>query len=366
MILGVDVSTYLEELDHGAKYFDGGVEIDPLERFRVNGVDFMRIRVWNDPYGENGEPYLAGSCDMENYIRLAKLAKSKGYGLLMDLHYSDFWADPGKQFIPKAWQGLGIDDLTDAVYAFTSECIRAAVAADVAPQLVQIGNEITNGMLWALGKLENEAGERGNYENFCRLVDAGCRACRELLPETKIILHLERSNDKAVYQEFFGKMEEAGIDYDIIGASYYPYWHGTPDELFSNLNACRRFGKEIMIMELGYGFTTEAYSLDGEAKRLVIDSERAYVPGFTEKYPLTPEGQARFVEDLLALARENGVDGVFYWEPLWLPGEGICWASPEGQKYIGEEGKSTANEWANQCLFDYSGQILPAFDKFKV
>ena len=120
-----------------------------------------------------------------------------------------------------------------------------------------------------------------------------------------------------------------------------------------------------MVVELGYGFTTEAYLLDGEACRLVIDSERAYVPGVTEEYPITPEGQAVFIRDFLAKARENEIAGVFYWEPLWLPGEGICWASEAGQAYIHEEGKTTANEWANQCLFDYEGRKLPAFDAYK-
>lgn len=365
MILGIDASTYLEELEHGAKYFDGGVPMDPLDALVNNGVDCMRIRVWNDPYSPSGEPYLAGSCDIGNYIRLGTLVKSKGFRLMMDLHYSDFWADPGKQMIPKAWADYDVDTLAAAVYDFTKACLTAAREAGVAPEFIQVGNEITNGMLWPVGKLENPDGTRGNYENFCRLVDAGCRACREAAPEAKIILHLERSNDCAVYQEFFTKMQEAGIDYDIIGASYYPYWHGTPEELFANLNGCRRFGKELMVMELGYGFTTEPYLLEGEARRLVIDADRAYVPGFTEKYPITPEGQGEFVRDFLEKARENGIGGVFYWEPLWLPGEGICWASEAGQQYIHEEGKSTSNEWANQCLFDYEGNKLPAFDQFR-
>lgn len=364
MILGIDVSTYLEELEHGAKYLDGGREIDPLDAFRANGVSYMRIRIWNDPRDPQGVPYLAGTCDLDHYIRLARLAKAKGYRILMDLHYSDFWADPGKQFIPKAWQSYDIDAMTRAVYDFTRHCLAEAVAAEVAPDMIQVGNEITNGILWPMGKLEKPDGSRGNYENFCRLIDAGCRACREVLPGSKIALHLERSNDAAVYQEFFGEMERAGIDYDIIGASYYPYWHGTPEELFANLRACRRFGKELMIMELGYGFTIQAYALGGASQRLVIDAERAYVPGFTERYPVTPDGQVAFVRDFLAQARENGIGGVFYWEPLWLPGEGICWASEEGQAYIHEEGKSTTNEWANQCLFDYEGRKLPAFDAF--
>ena len=364
MILGVDVSTYLEELEHGAKYYSDGIEIDPLDAFVRNGVDYMRIRIWNDPKSPEGEPYLAGSCDLESYIRLAGLAKKKGYELLMDFHYSDFWADPGKQMIPKAWVGYSVEEMAEAVYTFTKHCLEASVKAGVAPRLIQVGNEITNGILWPVGKLEID-GVRGNYSNFCRLIDAGCCACREVLPSAEIILHLERSNDNAVYQEFYTEMARAGIDYDIIGASYYPYWHGTPKELFDNLNDCRKFGKKIMIMELGYGFTDKGYMLGGEEKRLVIDAERAYIPGFTEKYPLTPAGQQSFISDFMALARKNSIDGVFYWEPLWLPGKNICWASEAGQRYIHEEGKSTANEWANQCLFDYEGNMLPAFHSFK-
>lgn len=364
MILGIDVSTYLEELEHGAKYYRGGQEIDPLEAFRANGVEYMRIRVWNHPYSEQGQPYLAGSCDLAHYIRLATLAKEKGYKLLMDLHYSDFWADPQKQMIPKAWAGMDLEEMTSAVYDFTRKCLETAEKAGVLPDMVQVGNEITNGMLWPVGKLEMEDGSRGNYDAFATLVDAGCRACREAAPHAKIILHLERSHDGKVYQEFFTEMEKANIDFDIIGASYYPYWHGTPDQLFDNLNACKAFGKGVMVMELGYGFTDKPYCQNGETKRLVIEGDRAYVPGFTEKYPMTPEGQAAFVKDFLAKARENGAAGVFYWEPLWLPGEGICWASPAGQAYIHEEGKSTSNEWANQCLFDYNGQMLPGFSEF--
>ncbi len=364
MILGIDVSTYLEELSHGAKYYRDNKQIDPLDAFIDNGVDHMRIRVWNDPKSSDGEPYLAGNCDMDNYVRLAKLAKEKGFKLLMDLHYSDFWADPGKQFIPKAWADYGLDEMVNAVYLFTKECLEIAAREGVAPELIQVGNEITNGILWPIGKLEID-GKRGNYKSFCRLVDAGCRACREVIPEAKIILHLERSNDAAVYQEFFGEMASFGIDYDIIGASYYPYWHGTPDELMKNLSACKHFGKQIMIVELGYGFTNRGYSLDGKEMRLVVDEERANIPGVSDKYPLTPEGQAAYIKYIVELVREGGIEGLFYWEPLWLPGEGICWASEAGQSYIHEEGKSTANEWANQCLFDYEGHILPAFDEFK-
>ncbi len=364
MILGVDVSTYLEELEHGAKYYRDGVEIDPLDEFRANNVEYARIRVWNNPYGENGEPYLAGTCDAHHFVRLAKLMQQKGFKILLDLHYSDFWADPGKQYPPKAWKDYSLDELAVAIYDYTTYVCKLAIREGIDISLVQIGNEITNGILWPIGKLENLDGTRGNYRNFTTLIKEGVRAVRECSPSTGIILHLERSNDKAVYQEFFDNMLAYNVDYDIIGASYYPYWHGTIDELMNNFEALKRFGKDIMIMELGYGFTLKGYSLNGETQRLVIDEERIADDEFTRKYPVSENGQAKFVMDVLERARNQGVKGVFYWEPLWLPGEGVCWASIAGQEYINETGKSTTNEWANQCLFDYQGNILKAFDEF--
>ena len=363
MFLGIDVSTYLEELEHGAKFYSDGKMIDPIDAFADNGVDYMRIRVWNDPYGENGEPYLAGNCDIKNFVKLAKLAKSKGYRILMDFHYSDFWADPSKQIIPKAWTNYSIDELCDAVYEFTKDCLEIAVREDVAPEMIQVGNEITHGILWPLGQLQF-GDERGNYDNFIRLVKSGCRACREVTPNAKIALHLERSFDKEVYREFYTNMQKADVDYDIIGSSYYPYWHGTPEQLFDNLRECRVYGKEIVIMELGYGFSTEPYKLNGEDKRVIFDSEDACPPEVAAKYHLTKECQAAFIRDFLKTAREEKIDGIFYWEPLWIPGEGICWASEEALKYVHEEGKPILNEWANQCLFDYNGNKLPAFDAF--
>ncbi len=366
MKLGIDVSTYLEELEHGARYFKDGIEIDPLDVFRDNGVEWVRIRLWNNPFSNEGKPYLAGNCDINHFIKLSKLVMSKGYKILLDFHYSDFWADPGKQFPPKAWKGYDICAMESAVYEYTYHSISMALNEGINIGMVQIGNEITNGFLWPLGKLENEDGTRGNYNNFTTLLKAGIRATRELLPNCKIILHLERSNDRAVYQEFFNKMQEYDVDYDIIGASYYPYWHGSIDELMRNFDECKRFGKEIMIMELGYGFTLKGYNVEGKEARLVIDSERIGNDALVKKYPINEQGQAKFIKDVLDNSKAHGVSAVFYWEPLWIPGDGICWASVEGQEYIGESGKSTTNEWANQCLYDYSGNALKALDVFKL
>ncbi len=366
MRLGADISTYLEELRHGAVFRRDGRVTDPLDELRKNGVDCVRLRLWNDPYSEDGKPYLAGTCDINNFIELAQLVTGKGFSVMLDFHYSDFWADPGKQFIPKAWRGLDAVGLERAVYDFTCDTLLRLNHEGISPAYIQVGNEITNGMLWPAGRLDESTRPRGNYDALCRLLDAGSLACREISPQSRLILHLERSHDKAVYREFLSETAARGVDYDILGVSYYPYWHGTMDQLFDNLNACRAFGKDIMIVETGYGFTFESYISGGGEARLVVDANRLSQLGLQMKYPLSPEGQAGFVRELLARAKSSGLAAVFWWEPLWLPGEGICWASEAGQDYICESGKSTANEWANQCLFDYSGNMLPAFDEFRL
>lgn len=367
MVLGIDTSTYFDEADRGAVYLDeDGTPMDPLDAFRRNEVDHMRIRVWNRPFSPEGKPYLGGGCDLGNFLRLGHLAADKGYKLLLDLHYSDFWADPNKQTMPKAWAGLELEALTQQVYDFTRDTLNAIMAEGLDLALIQVGNEITNGMLWPVGRLTG--GENGtpreNYPALARLLRAGIAACREVFPRARIVLHLERSYDQAVYTEFFTKMGELGVDYDIIGASYYPYWHGTFEEFFANMDLCgKSFGKPRMVMETGYGFTLEDYIAEGGG--LVFSQDNAQ--DFLSKipYPLTPEGQADYVARFLSLCREHDIEGVFYWEPLWIPGDGVCWASEEGQDYIGETRKPTRNEWANQCLFDYEGRKLPAFDRFR-
>lgn len=365
MKLGIDISTYFEELRLGAKYYDQGKEVDPIDLFVKNGISHMRIRVWNNPYDENNNPYLGGTCDVNNFIKLAKLAKSKGIKILLDLHYSDFWADPGKQLLPKAWAFKSIEEVANEIYKFTKEVLEKAKKEEIEVSLIQVGNEITNGICWPVGRLiDHENAPRTNYENLSRLLKEGIMAAKEIYPNIQTILHLERSYDQYIYQEFFDNVIKNGVDFDIIGASYYPYWHGTFDQFFANMNMCKqRYNKPIMVMELGYGFTLEDYIENNNGIPQLVVNEGFE---FNRPYPLTEEGQCQFVEEFLRRAKENNLAAVFYWEPLWIPGEGVCWASKEGQKYIKEEGKSTRNEWANQCLFDYHGRKLPAFDKFKI
>ena len=370
MKLGIDVSTYFEEKRANARYLLNGKEVDPLKVFKDNGITYMRIRIWNNPFSEDHKPYKGGTCDVDNFLKLATLSKQYGYKIVPDFHYSDFWADPGKQFIPKDWANDSYETLLLKVSEFTKNTLLKLKDNGIDVEMLQIGNEITNGMLWPIGKLTDngEGKRRGNYDALCGLLKAGINAAKDVYPNAKIILHLERSGDAKVYQEFFEEMEKHNVNYDIIGASYYPYWHGSFKQLFTNLDACKaRFNKEIMIMELGYGFTLEDYILTNNgAPHLVINEDKLKEMKENLPYPLNEEGQASFIEEFLSLCKKHGVEAVFYWEPLWIPGEDICWASSDGQKYINECGKSQRNEWANQCLYDYKGNALKALNRFKI
>lgn len=368
MRLGIDTSTYLEMQEvHHARYYDSSREVEPLTAFRSNGIDAMRIRIWNDPYGANGEPYLAGTCDVENFIKLATLAQRDGYRIMADFHYSDFWADPAKQCIPKAWRGLDLIGLAEHVYAFTAQTLKTAKEKGIDIEFIQVGNEITNGILWPIGHLDEKAdGSRTNYDSLITLLNAGIKACREVYPKAGIVLHLERSYDQRIYNEFYGAMRDAGVDYDIIGMSYYSYWHGPFEQFFANVDNCKQFGKRIMVVELGRAFTSEDYIKSDDSEALMVNNGTHEDKEFNAKYPLTVEGQRRFTHDFLALAEKHGIEVVYYWEPLWTPYGENCWASDAGKEYIHSDKRSNRNEYANHCLFDYTCHKLPAFDEFRV
>ena len=366
MFLGIDVSTYFEEKKEGAKYFINGKEVDPLKVFVDQGISYMRIRVWHNPYDEDGHPYLAGTNDIKEFERLSKLAIQYGMHIILDIHYSDFWADPGKQFAPKAWQGLSFEEVEQKVFEHTKEILELINKNQFPVDYVQVGNEITNGMIWPYGQLDGSVSPRGNYEGLTRLLKSGIKAVREY-SKAKVVIHLERSYDQFTYHEYFTHLDKYGVDYDVIGMSYYPYWHGTMPQLFGNIKMLKeKFHKDIMIMETGYGFTVEDYIQNGSQAQLVFTQGEFDYLNNKMTYPMTKEGQVSFLKDLLKQAKEMGVLGVCYWEPLWIPGPNICWASTYAQKYIHDESKSTRNEWANQCLYDYHGEALPALYEFDV
>lgn len=371
MILGVDCSTQVEVDAKNPHYFYQGKEIDPWKLMHdQNGISMMRLRIWVDPYSPKGEPYGGGTNDYPTFLKLAKRAIQDGYGILLDFHYSDFWCDPGKQTMPKAWVGLNLDQLTQKVYDYTKEILLQTRKDHLPIAAIQIGNEITNGMLWPLGALRfvDKDHVREGYDNLAVLLKAGLKAAREIYPKAKLMIHLERSGDLPLHQEFYGEIAKRGVEYDVIGLSYYPYWHGPFETLFKNVeNLKAHFHKPIWIVETGYGFTMEPFILGGGFQDNLI-SEKFFqdTANVCRPYPLSKEGQNEFVKTLILLAKKHGVEAIYYWEPTWLPLPGIEWASKAGEAYTNELQKPTHNEWANQCLFDYQGQATPAFDSYKI
>lgn len=356
-VKGMDLSTLIELEKLGAKYYDNGKETDILEIMRRYDVDTVRIRLWNDPYSREKEPYGAGGNDRERSLAIAKKVTDAGFGVLLNFHYSDFWADPGKQIKPKAWEGYSVEQLERAVYEYTRETMQIFLDAGVRLSMVQVGNELSNGLLWPEGKVPN-------YDNIAAFVNAGIRGVRAVDARVPIMIHLDNGGNNALYREWFDNFMERGEEFQIIGLSYYPFWHGTLDMLENNMNDIAvRYGKDLVIAEVSMGYTMEDYkSYEG----LTDEQRKGYAtkPSLVEKieYPMTTQGQADFMADFLNRVR-NVADGrgkgFFYWEPAWIPVAGSGWATEASLKYMNDPGPC-GNEWANQALFDYDGNVLPA------
>ncbi len=359
---GMDLSTIKEVEGLGGRFYDHGEEKDVFEILKSYGMNAVRLRLWNDPYGPDGTPYGAGTNDLPTTLELAKRAKAQGMEVLLCMHYSDFWADPGKQRVPKAWRGMDAEQLTEEVYSFTRETLLAMRRAGAFPDLIQVGNELTNGMLWPQGKLL----ECGNYDNLAKFVSAGIRAVRSLDQEIPIMIHLDNGGNAPMYRDWFDHYLERGEEFQIIGLSYYPFWHGSLEELKNNMNDLAvRYGKELVIAEVSMGFTMADY---GVYEKLAQEERKGYAtkPELVEKleFPMTKKGQADFMKALFAVidqVPENKCSGFFYWEPAWIPVQGSGWANEAALQYIEEKGPG-GNEWANQALFDYEGQSLPALE----
>ncbi|MCD7755202.1 MAG: arabinogalactan endo-1,4-beta-galactosidase [Firmicutes bacterium] len=356
-ITGFDLST-LEEVERcGGKFYDGGAADSALNILRRHGGNYLRLRLWNDPFTPEGADYGAGVCDLSTVLRLARRAKNVGMVWLLDLHYSDFWADPGKQTVPKAWQGLDADGLAQAVYRYTLDVLCACRAAGVVPQMVQVGNELTNGLLWPYGRMPD-------YDNVARFVRAGVRAVREFDPEIPVMVHLDNGGNNGLYRDWFDHFFARGGECDVIGLSYYPLWHGTMAALEENLrDLAARYGKPLILAETSTCFTLADY---GAYEQLPPERRKGAPmrPELVEKlpYPPTPQGQADFLEALLDILRRvpGGLGkGFFWWEAAWLPVPGSGWAKQGGWEYVHERGPG-GNEWANQALFDFDGNALPA------
>jgi len=361
-IKGMDISTWLELERLGAKFYDEGKEGNLLSILKSYGTNSIRLRLWNDPYSEDGKPYGAGTNDLAATIIMSQRAKEQGMGILLDLHYSDFWADPGKQFVPKAWRGLDVSGLENAVYDFTKATLIALKQVDVFPTMIQIGNELSNGLLFPYGKYPE-------YENIARFVSAGIKAVRDVDVGLPVMLHLDNGGNNELYRDWFDHYFERGEDFEVIGLSYYPFWHGSIQGLEDNMvDIAKRYNKDLILAEVSMGFTMEDYQdyegLAGE-ERKGYATRQALVDQI--EYPMTEQGQADFMQDIMTrivrVPDGRGL-GFYYWEPGWLPVKGSGWATEVSLEYIGDVGPC-GNEWANQGLFDYGGNALPALRTIK-
>jgi len=245
-MLGADIS-FLPELEaRGMKFSDKGVEKDAIQILKDHGFNYVRLRIFNDPARDSGYSPKKGFCDLKNTLQMARRVKDAGMKLLLDFHYSDYWADPGKQYKPAAWRNLSFAELTQAVYEYTKDVIQQLKAQGTTPDMVQVGNEINHGIIWPEGNVSQ-------FDQLAQLVNAGTAAVKELSPSTTLMLHvaLGGQNDESVF--FIDNMLARGVYFDVIGESYYPKWHGTLDDLRDNLaDLSRRYDRDVIVVEYSH------------------------------------------------------------------------------------------------------------------
>ncbi len=242
-MIGADISFLPQLEDRGLKFKDNGVEKDAIQILKDHGFNYVRLRIFHNPSLENGYSPGKGFCDLQHTLDMAKRVKAAGMKLLLDFHYSDYWADPGKQYKPKAWEGLGFEDLKKALYDYTHEVMTALKKQGTTPDMVQIGNEINHGIVWPEGSVSHP-------DSLAQLINAGTAAVKAVDPTVVMMLHvaLGGQNDESVF--FIDNMVKRGVHFDVIGESYYPKWHGTLDDLRDNLHdLVRRYGKDVIVVE---------------------------------------------------------------------------------------------------------------------
>jgi arabinogalactan endo-1,4-beta-galactosidase len=367
-MLGADISTLDQVERQGGRFrLADGREVDPLKLLQAVGVNWIRLRLWHDPVfaeevwdgqrlvAKKGEPVGGGNNGLDVTVRLAKRAKALGLKFLLDIHYSDFWTDPSHQRKPVAWAALKGEALQAAVHDHTAQALRALEEAGAYPDMIQAGNEVNGGFLWPEGKTwQQQPGEEiGGTAGFHALLKAAITAVREAdarrgsrLP---VVIHLANGGDNALFRRVFDPLVADGVDFDVIGLSYYPYLHGTIDSLKSNLaDLATRYRKPLVVVETASGFTLD----NGDATPNLFGEKSEKAGG----YPATVAGQATAVRDVIAAvaATPGGLGrGVFYWEPLWIPVAGAGWRTGDG------------NGWENQAMVAFDGRVLPSLRVFQ-
>ena len=317
--IGADLSFLKSAEDRGHVFKENNEPKPGLKIFSDHGYNWIRLRLFHTPTSLPN--------NLEYTIELAKSAKSMGMKFLLDYHYSDTWADPGKQFIPAAWKGMTHKQLVKAVFDYSKETITAFRRAGVMPEMVQIGNEVINGMLWPDGRIPD------NWNNFAELVQAGINGVNagcDTMNRPKIMIHIDQGGNKGRTKYFFDKFNSYGIDYDYIGQSYYPWWHGSLLDLRENMIfMAETYKKPIILVEVAYCSSPTEY-------------RKKPAP-----YPESPEGQKEFLEEVNKVVLntpDNLGVGIFWWEPA-----------------------TTSGGIGTRDFFDETGNVLPVimvFDKY--
>lgn len=370
--VGGDVSLLPTYEANGAKWMDeNGKRItNMLDYLKQQGLNSLRVRLFVNPENAHKAHQMQGVRQNLDYVKsLCKRIKDAGFSLILDFHYSDTWADPGKQFTPKEWENLSDEELYQKIYEYTKDCLQQMVDAGATPDFIQTGNEISYGMLWGKGVItsDNYNASKGegevvysyndksytqcfydnnheaNWSRFYKLLKKAGEACREVCPQARIILHNERIERPANIGNFMDRMQKNGVDYDIIGLSYYPTGHGSLSQLGQALNQTANYDKDVMIVETSYHY---AY-LPTDAK--------------CKSWEGTPQGQAQYVKDLITkLQGYNRVIGLCWW-PIECCENGLNWST-----------KRVTDGWCNSSLFNDtdksiwgSGKVMPAMKELK-
>lgn len=357
-VLGGDVSSLTKSEAFGGVYRDeAGHPRDALAILKHHGLNWIRVRVWVDP--------ADGYHDTAELLSMARRAKALGLKLLVNLHYSDFWADPGKQWTPAAWEGQAFPDLKQTFVDYTHGIMQALVDQGTPPDMIQLGNEINPGMLWDYaatwtGDSTADDGMGGsltvshteNWPHLAELLTAGYQAVKAVSPRTRVMLHLAEGGDNGTFRWWFDNITSRNVPFDVIGASYYGYWHGSLADLQNNLNdVTSHYAKDVIVVETAYAFTLE----DDDNFGNVIGDASLLVPG----YPATPAGQAANFRDVMSIVRAvpNGRGlGVFYWDPTWTGVVGNGWSPRD---------PTSGNAWENQALFGFDDRPLAAMSEFR-
>jgi arabinogalactan endo-1,4-beta-galactosidase len=325
-MLGADISSLKRAQELGQKYYNSkGQEEDAMSILKDIGVNYIRLRIWNDPKnGDNNKEYVQA---------FAKDIKLRGLKLLLDFHYSDTWADPKHQWKPGKWSTHNITQLEKDIYDYTYDVCNSLKSQFTTPDSVQIGNEIDNGMLWPEAKLQNSS---SSFKNIGLVLKSGIKAFKDCSNSTKIIIHSSSGGNLQKSQWFFDGIKKEGVEWDITGLSFYCFWSGLPSKMAHDVtDLTHRYNKSVLIAETSFPYKSENNAHN--------KTELSSCPG----YSATPSGQADNLRDIIKWANSSNAIGVFYWEPTWVdtPTMGVG--------------------WDNMAIFDEKGHINPLI-KFEV